>query len=322
MAAVSGTRSVCALIWTKAPRGSIISRTLAATTSRSIQWKDAANVATRNVPRSSGRSSARADPAGVGDAEILRPHRGFSQHGRIGIQSDHLGEQVRQQQGDDAWPAADIEQSTTAVELERRRYCRGEARRIRQAATRVVRRAALAERRVPLPAARHSPLALAEADVAPVRLRGQLEPEVRHLDLVEPRLVVEQVLPGAVVREGHTHVLSISGEVEHDIEALLRAVGGESPAVIDHHLALGVDPETIAIEPRLPLLPRRRVDVARAQARELRAQVDEPRIDRAQAAADLVVGQLPPQRSGADAAPGVAIVFGQPVVLSGLLARR
>lgn len=52
--------SLTSLTWTNAPPGSSISKTIAATRSRSIQWNDWPNVATRNVPNPAGSSSPRA----------------------------------------------------------------------------------------------------------------------------------------------------------------------------------------------------------------------------------------------------------------------
>src|SRR5829696_3783564 len=93
-------------------------------------------------------------PVDVTDASRRHAARTFRQHSRIGIETDDLGEEMREWQRHNAWSASHIEQPPLSIEGQDSLQCIGKPWRIGRPAAHVVRRAAQIERFVPLPAFR------------------------------------------------------------------------------------------------------------------------------------------------------------------------
>src|SRR5215216_5067404 len=98
--------------------------------------------------------SACAYPVDVPDASLSRAARTFRQHSRIGIETDDLGEEMREWQRHNAWSASHIEQPPLSIEGQDSRQYIGKPWCIGRSAAHVVRRAAAIERFVPLPTGR------------------------------------------------------------------------------------------------------------------------------------------------------------------------
>ena len=80
---------------------------------------------------------------------------GRGQHGAVRVDADHLGEEVGHGEGDDAGPAADVQQPGRPRQIQRAREGVVQARRVGQPTLRVVGRRTFEQRLVPLPPLGH-----------------------------------------------------------------------------------------------------------------------------------------------------------------------